>query len=258
MKYFLTILVAVSSMPLLAQWPSYPTRGVPRTADGKPNLSAPAPRGADGKPDFSGLWDTQNRGLSQFINIVPSVQGGLPYRPGMAEFARKRAEPPRDTEPITRCLPTGILVYHTWPGGYKRIVQTPGITFLLYEYNFSFRQIFTDGRPLPTDAVPTWNGYSTGRWEGDTLVVETSGFQDGQWLDTEGAVVTDAAKITERFRRRDFGHLEIQVTVDDPKAYTKPFTVTVNQVLKPDTDMMEYICLENEKDLTHLTAGTPK
>jgi hypothetical protein len=132
------------------------------------------------------------------------------------------------------------------------------VLFILYEYNFSFRQIFTDGRPLPTDVVPAWNGYSTGRWDGDTLVVETTGLMDGQWLDTEGAVLTDAAKITERFRRPDFGHLEIQVTVDDPKAYTKPFTVTVNQILKADNDLMEYICLENEKDLAHMNAGTPK
>jgi len=177
----------------------------------------------------------------------------------MAELAKARSAPPKTSEPITRCLPIGIVERLTWVGGFKKIVQIPGLLLILNEYNASFRQIFTDGRSLPTvDLQPAWDGYSTGRWEGDILVVETSGFKDGQWLDTAGDPLTDAAKITERFRRVDFGHLEVEITVDDLKAYTKPWTVRVNQVLVPDTDLLEFICLENEKDIQHMNAGTPK
>ena len=116
----------------------------------------------------------------------------------------------------------------------------------------SYRQIFTDGRPLPEDPQPSWNGYSTGRWEGDTLVVESSGFRDGIWIDRSGSPMTDAAKVTERFRRPSYGNLEIEVTVDDPKAYTKPWTVKVRELIVLNTELMDYICNENEKDLQHL------
>ena len=163
--------------------------------------------------------------------------------------------PPKTGEPSTRCLPIGIVQRYTWVGGLKKVVQIPGLLLILNEYNTSFRQIFTDGRPLPARDLPAWDGYSIGRWEGDTLVVETIGFRDGQWLDTAGDPLTDAAKVTERFRRVDFGHLELQITIDDPKAYTKPWTVKVNQVLAPDTDLLEFICLENEKDIQHMNAG---
>jgi hypothetical protein len=144
---------------------------------------------------------------------------------------------------------------HTWPGEVKKIVQIPGLLLMLNEYNKSYRQIFTDGRPLPRDPQPAWDGYSTGKWEGDTLVVETTGFRDGQWLDTEGDPLTDGAKLTERFHRANFGHLEIEIAVDDPKAYTRPWRVKVNQVLAVDTDLLEFICLENEKDIQHMNAA---
>ena len=143
----------------------------------------------------------------------------------------------------------------TWGEGPRKIVQTPGMLVILIEYNMSYRQIFLDGRPLPADPNPAWDGYSTGKWEGDTLVVETTGFRDGQWLDAGGDPMTDAAKVTNRFRRPDFGHLEIEITIDDPKAYTKPWSTKVSEVLAPDTDLLEFVCKENEKDLQHISAA---
>src|SRR5437879_1100475 len=200
MLAFLALLSACVS--LSAQWLRHPTPGIPRTRDGKPNLSAPAPRTADGKPDLSGIWNVQdNPGQTQFLDLASSVEGGLPYRPGVAELAKARSAPPKTSEPITRCLPIGIVERHTWIGGLKKIVQIPGLLLILNEYNASFRQIFTDGRPLPATDQPAWDGYSTGTWEGDTLVVRTTGFREGQWLDTEGDPLTDAANTTERFRR---------------------------------------------------------
>jgi hypothetical protein len=254
---FVVLLSACVS--LSAQWLHYTTPGIPRTPDGKPNLSAPAPKTPDGKPDLSGIWNIQdNPGQTQFLDIAPSVQGGLPYRPGIVELTKARSAPPKTSEPITRCLPIGIVERHTWIGGLKKIVQIPGLLLILNEYNTSFRQIFTDGRPLPTIDQTAWDGYSIGKWEGDTLIVETTGFRDGQWLDTEGNPLTDAAKVTERFRRVDFGHLEVEIRIDDPKAYTKPWTFKVNQVLVPDTELLEFICLENEKDIQHMNAGAQK
>jgi hypothetical protein len=210
---------------------------------------------SDGKPDLSAVWKLENPELTQFISIAPSVKGDLPFRPGQAELAKARGADPKTGEPITRCLPIGIMERHTWPGEVKKIVQIPGLLLLLNEYNKSYRQIFTDGRPLPSDPNPAWDGYSTGKWDGDTLVVQTAGFRDGQWLDTEGTPLTDAAKLTERFRRPNFGHLEIEITVDDPNAYTRPWRVKVNQILAADTDLLEFICLENEKDITHMNAA---
>ena len=253
-------------MPLAAQWLNYPTPGLPRTADGKANLSAPAPRAADGKPDLSGVWDGDNkppcppRGcddnptVREFLDIGANLKGGLPYKPGMKELAAARRQPPKTGEPLTNCLPFGIVERHTHQS-FRKIVQTPGLLVILNEYNKSYRQIFTDGRPLPEDPQPGYDGYSIGRWEGDTLVVTTTGFKDGIWLDAFGDPMTDQAKITERFHRVDFGHLQIELTVDDPGAYTKPWTVTLHQILAPDTDLIDYICLENEKDRQHMAAG---
>ena len=259
-RWVLAFVVMLSACgTLFAQWLHYTTPGIPRTRDGKPNLFAPAPKTLDGKPDFSGIWNIQdNPGQTQFLDIASSVEGGLPYRPGMAELAKIRSAPPKTGEPITRCLPIGIVERHTWIGGLKKIVQIPGLVLILNEYNASFRQVFTDGRLLPTIDQTAWDGYSSGKWEGDTLVVQTTGFRDGQWLDTEGNPLTDAARITERFRRLNFGHMEIDVTIDDPKAYTRPFTFKVKQVLVPDTELIEFICLENEKDIQHMNAGAQK
>ena len=249
--------------PAAGQWLSYPTPGIPRTAGGKPDLSAPAPRGADGKPDLSCLWEMEhNRPCApegcadqqtsrEFSDIGWSLKEGLPYRPLSAELAKSRTPENRIDDPLAHCLPMGVVRMHTFTG-FKKIIQTPRLVVILSEYNASYRQIMTDGRPLPVDPNPSWNGYSTGKWDGDTLVVETTGFRDGLWLDISGSPVSDEARITERFRRVNYGNLEIELTVDDLKTYTRPWTVTLKQTIKLDTDLLDYVCLENEKDLQHL------
>lgn len=251
--------------PLSGQWISYPTAGVPRTPDGKPNLGAACPRTADGKPDFSGLWilPTKRQGnpnfpgcepvSDEFINIAASLKGGLPYQPWAADLVKVRRTEQRVNDPLSRCTPIGPIRLYTLPGP-RKIAQTPGLLILMNELDTSYRQIFTDGRPLPEDPNPSWHGYSSGKWEGDTLVVHTNGLRDGIWLDATGNPMTEAARITERFRRPDFGHLDIEITVDDPKAYTKPWTVTLHQVIKLDTDLLDYVCSDNEKDVPHLSS----
>jgi hypothetical protein len=258
-------LLAVVTATTTAQWIRHPTAGVPRTRDGTPNLSAPAPRAADGKPDFSGVWandgfdpnnSTEGQGggppKAVFFDLMYGL-GGMPppYQPWAAELAARRKADNAKDNPDARCLPIGPLqmLAHPLP---KKIIQTPGLLVILHERNMEFRQIYIDGRRLPEDPQPSWYGYSTARWEGDTLVVETIGLRDGLWADFNGSPLTDAARLTERIRRPDFGRLQIQVTVDDPKAYTKPFTVNVNQFFALDTDLLEYACLENEKDVPRL------
>jgi len=260
---------------LSAQWPAYPTPGVPKTADGKPNLSGPAPRTADGKPDLSGVWEysrppgasgpapaTQATSastelvplavrLSQFWNLGAAFPDGLPFQPWAAELHRQRVASNSKDNPDAHCLPLGLMQLHTH-GQPRKMIQTPGVIVILYEANAGIRQIFTDGRPQPKDVEPWWFGYSTGKWEGDTLVVETTNLRDLGWLDVEGSPITETGRILERFRRVDYGHLEIEVTIDDPKAYTKPWTVTVHQRIMPDTDLIEFICQENNKDTEHL------
>ncbi len=252
------VVLLLSCVPLSAQWLNYPTPGIPRTPDGKPNLSAPAPKTRDGKSDLSGVWRAENPRM--FLDLSSGVEGGvIPYRPEVMNLVKARRDSSnsltRSGEPSANCLPRGPAMPFTWGEGPRKIVQTPGLLVILIEYNISHRQIFLDGRPLPTDPNPAWDGYSTGKWEGDTLVVETTGFRDGQWLDASGDPMTDAAKITDRFRRPDFGHLQIEITIDDPKAYTKPWTTKINEVLAPDTDLLEFVCKENEKDLEHISAA---
>jgi hypothetical protein len=254
---------AVLPAPLAAQWLNYPTAGVPRTAGGKANLSAPAPRTADGKPDLSGLWEMDRKGLTapaglgcepvnpEFINIGSRLEGGLPYQPWAAQLIKTRSTEGRIHDPISNGLPIGLVRLHILPT-LRKMIQIPGQLVVMNEYNASYRQIFTDGRPLLTDPNPTWNGYSTGKWDGDVLVVQSNGFRDGLWLDTAGSPLTEAAKITERFHRMNFGQLEVAITVDDPKAYTKPWTITLNQTIRLDTDLLDLIVNENEKDLRHI------
>ncbi|HXP87499.1 MAG TPA: hypothetical protein VN841_22395 [Bryobacteraceae bacterium] len=249
--------------PLAGQWLSYPTAGVPRTKDGKPDLTAACPRTADGKPDLSGLWMMQpNRNATpnfpgceptaqEFGNIGFTLKDGLPYQPWAADLVKKRRAEERLHDPLSYCLPPGPVRLHTWSTP-RKIIQTPGLLVILNELNASYRQIFTDARPLPVDPNPSWNGYSSAKWEGDTLVVQTTGFRDGLWLDSLGNPLTDAGKLAERFRRVNFGHMQIELTVDDPKAYTKPWTVTLNHTIKLDTDLLDFICSENEKDTRHL------
>jgi hypothetical protein len=257
-----TLLFGLFLSPLAAQWISYPTPAVPRTPDGKPNLAAACPRTADGRPDLSGLWVMQpNREATpnfpgceptaeEFTNIGWSLKDGLPYQPWAAALVKKRLAEVRLHDPLSYCLPTGPVRLHTWSTP-RKVVQTPGLLVILNELNASYRQIFTDGRPLPADPNPSWNGYSSGKWEGDVLVVQTSGFRDGLWLDSTGNPMTDAAKLTEHFHRVNFGHMEIKITVDDPKAYTKPWTVTLYQGIKLDTDLLDFVCNENERDTSH-------
>jgi hypothetical protein len=259
------LVFGLSLCPLTAQWINYPTAGVPRTPDGKPDLGAACPRTADGKPDLSGLWamETKREGnpnfpgcgavSDEFVNIAASLKGGLPYQPWAADLVKVRQTEQRVNDPMSRCAPIGPIRLHTWNGP-RKVAQTPGLLILMNELDTSYRQIYTDGRPLPADPNPSWNGYSSGKWEGDTLVVHTAGFRDRIWLDATGNPMTDAAKLTERFRRPDFGHLEIEITVDDPKAYTKPWTVKLNQVIKLDTDLLDFVCNDNEKDVPHLSS----
>jgi hypothetical protein len=255
---------AILVSPLQGQWIKYPTAGVPRTPNGTPNLGAACPRTADGKPDLSGLWiippthapnpDFPGCGpiSDEFANIAVRLAGGLPYQKWAADLVAKRRTEQRVNDPMSRCIPLGPVRLHTWNGP-KKLVQAPGLLIMMNELDSSYRQIFTDSRPLPADPNPTWNGYSSGKWDGDTLVVRTTGFRDGMWLDAAGNPMTDAAKITEKFHRPDFGHLDVEVTVDDPKAYTKPWTVTLHQVIQLDTDLIDFYCAENEKDAGHLS-----
>ena len=245
--------------------------GAPKTPAGQLNLTAPTPRAADGKPDLSGLWESVRTGPGQKIvatdpepstvNFFWNIGSGmkdraaglgrdadfLPYQPWAADLRKKRMADDQKDNPDVHCLPIGLTQLHNHPQP-RKIIQTPKLIVILYEANGGVRQIFMDGRPLPNnDPQPWWYGYSIGRWDGDTLVVETTGFRDGGWLDVTGSPLTDAAKMTERFRRVNYGTLEIEVTVDDPKAYTKPWTVTLNQRILPDTDLIEFVCAENEK-----------
>jgi hypothetical protein len=258
------LLSVVLAGSLHGQWLGYPTAGVPRTPDGKPDLAAACPRTSDGKPDLSGLWvmQTKREGnpnfpgcgavSDEFVNIAATLKGGLPYQAWAAVLVKVRATEQRVNDPMSRCAPIGPVRLHTWNGP-RKVAQTPGLLILMNELDTGFRQIFTDGRPLPADPNPSWNGYSSGKWEGDTLVVQTSGFRDGIWLDATGNPMTDQARITERFRRLDFGHLEIEIIVDDPKAYTKPWSVKLSQVISLDTDLLDFVCADNEKDVPHLS-----
>jgi hypothetical protein len=248
--------------PLHAQWVKYPSAGSPRTADGRPIMNAPAPQDRNGRPDLSGLWGAEKTRpcppngcddmqiSEQFLDIGWRVPGGLPYQPWAAELAAKRTADIRKDDPQAHCLPTGIVRMHTTPL-FRKVVQTAELIVILNERSASYRQIFTDGRPLPVDPQPSWTGYSSGRWEGDVLVVRTTGFRDGVWLDAKGSPLTEAGTITERFHRVDFGNLEISITVDDPQAYTRPWTTTLKQYLLPDSELIDYICNENERDINH-------
>jgi hypothetical protein len=259
------------------QWLNYPTPGTPRGTDGKPNLSAKAPRASNGKPDLSGVWrtaydssaDNERRfGASvtafsvpgddpstfskYFLNIlVDFTPGENPMRPAAAELFRKNTEKKANSS-SARCLPQGLPRTDINSYAPFKILQTPGVIAVLYEVDNTHRQIYTDGRTLPVDPQPTWGGYSVGRWDGDTLIVDAAGFNEETWLDSGGHPHSDALRVHERFYRRDFGHMDLSVTVDDPKMYTRPFTITVTEVLLPDTDILESVCNENEKDRTHL------
>ncbi len=247
MKLRLALLCALS-LPAAAQW-EVKTPGVPRLPDGKPNMKAPAPKTADGKPDLSGIWEPN--GIKYLINIAADLKPeDIPFKPEAAALYKERVQTFGKDDPDARCLPSGMPRKDAITSPYK-IIQQPGEIVFLYESRTTFRQVFTDGRALPVDPQPTWDGYSVGHWEGDTLVVETRGMNGLTWLDSNGHPLSDGMHLTEKFRRPDFGHMEIEITIDDPKNYTKPWTVKENPHLLVDTDLIEYICNENEKDLKH-------
>ena len=260
----LTVLLAMSAGSASAQWIHYPAPGIPRTRSGKPNLFARAPHTSDGHPDFSGLWlaspdpndpeqGTQGEALPQhFLDILPGVThdeiGFTPWADAL--FKQRLADFLKD-DPITRCLPLGVPRQDASADPLK-IVQTRNLIVVLQEADASYRQIFLDGRPLPKDPQPSFMGNSAGRWQGDALVIESNGFRDQGWLDSYGHPHSDRMRLTERFRRRDFGHMEIAITIDDPKAYVKPLHYTQALQLIPDTELIESICAENERDFRHL------
>jgi len=253
-----------------AQWARVEPSGVPKGADGKINMTAPAPRTPDGKPDLSGIWDrsprTEKPGeappgrppLATFANLGANMVGGLPYQPWAKELSNTRVANQRFDNPDALCLPQGPLQYHLDPQP-RQIYNVPGRTLIIYESNYGRRTIYTDGRPLPKQGEPTpnWHGYSIGRWDADTFVVTSNNFRGVQgglaadgWLDQLGSPFTEALTLTERFRRVNFGNMEIDITIDDPKAYAKPFTVRVEHVIVADGwEMVEFICHENQQFL---------
>jgi len=250
MKSTLATLCVVCAMSTVAsaQWLKEPTRGMPRTLDGKPNLSAPAPRTADGKPDLSGLWRLDPGPYGS--NLLVDLKTG-DIQPWADALYKQRMEDLGKDDPSTfKCLPQGPRTIYG-AGGWARIIQTPTIVAILYE-NLSHRQIFLDGRALPNDPHPSFMGYSIGRWEGDTLVVESIGFKDTTWLDFGGHPHSEELKVVERFRRTDFGHIELKQTFEDAKVFSKPVTFDVKVEFVPDTEMLEYVCNENERDHARL------
>ena len=268
-------LLGVCASPLLAQWPRYRVPAVPRTAAGAPDLNAPAPRTPDGKPDLSGIWENFRKPgdapvrsvnaqffddrppslVNEFRDIGENVKGGLPLQPWAAALKQRRTAEHSKDNPDAHCLPLGLMQLHTHPDP-RRIVQTPALVVFLYEANYGVRQIHVDGRPAPNnDPQPWWYGYSRGRWEGDTFVVETTNFRDGGWLDVNGSPLTDRGRMTERFRRTSYGFMDLEITVNDPKAYTRPWSVSLTQRLMVDSEMLEFICLENEQSSKHYVAN---
>jgi hypothetical protein len=262
------IAIVAATMCAHAQYLNYRAPGTPRMRDGKPNLSAPAPRASNGKPDLSGIWQAEGAPLPELLKYEPDGINGLgedppsqyffnvlsnfrpdeaPLQPAVLQRQKEQAAKP----PASLCLPPSVPLVHTVPAPFK-IVQTPALIMMLYEVETSFRQIYLDGRKHPSDPQPTWLGYSIGRWEGDTLVVDVAGLNNRSPLDAMGHPHSDAMHVTERFHRLDFGHMNVEITIDDPKTFTQPFTYTVKERLRPDTDLIEYFCIEDEHDSPHM------
>jgi hypothetical protein len=241
--FFLTCLMTGFAA---AQWLSLPLPGTPRTADGKPNLNAPLPHASDGKPDLSGIWRVDSSVWND--NLMPDSVSNL-MLPATAEIYKHRVETFGWNRPMTYCMPHGVPDAMTVSGLPFKILQMPGVTVLLFEEFHMYRQIHTDGRELPVDPEPNWYGYSIGKWQGDTLVAETAGFREGSWLDNNGHPHSDALRATERFHRLNFGHMEVEVTINDPKYYSKPWTSDkMRFTLQADTELLEHFC-ENNRDL---------
>ena len=255
---FLGISALLAGSPVFGQWLHYRTPGLPRNPSGEPILNGPAPHWSDGTPDLSGLWQSvqpakrTTDASPAFMNLENALIPGstISMQSSAEAIYRERRRIESAGRPSERCLPHSIPDAMLIPSVPLKIVQTPGLTLLLYEEFARFRQVFTDGRPFPADLNPAWMGSSVGKWEGDTLVVETRGFNDQSWLDDFGHPHTEALKTTERFRRINVGEMEALITIDDPKSYTKPWTVKVGLRLLPDTDLIEDVC-DNERDFAH-------
>ena len=266
------VTLLLAGVGLQAQWLNVRDSGIPRTKDGTPNLSAPVQRAPNGKPDLSGVWQGHGAPISELMKILPAGVNGLgedpppmsffnvlagvkpeqnPLRPEFVAQYEKMAAVALTEPPPAFCVPSPTPFIDSFPSPFK-IVQTPKLMLMLVESDTDFRQIFMDGRKLPDDPQPSWLGYSVGRWEGDSLVVDTVGLNALSPLDIFGHPHSDVLHVTERFRRRDLGHMDLQVTIDDPKTYTRPFTYTINLLLLPDTDLLESFCVENEKDAAHV------
>jgi hypothetical protein len=296
MKVLLAAVVSVSLVVAIApriaaQWPDFPTPAVPLLPNGQPNLEGPVPRTADGKPDLSGIWAFRGGGargqrgqggggrgagptdggaapappaapapaveanagppLATFFDIGAGIPGGPPFQPWAADLRKQRMADNMKDNPDAHCLPLGLTQMHMHPQP-RKIIQAPKLILMLYEAQGGVRQIFMDGRTLPdNDPQPWWYGYSIGHWDGDDLVVETVGFRDDVWLDVNGSPLTSTGKMTERMRRINYGNLQTDVTIEDPKAYTKPFTVRINHRIMLNTDLIEFVCQENEKSSQH-------
>jgi hypothetical protein len=253
-----------------AQWLNYPTLGVPRLPDGRPNLIAPTPKAADGKPDLSGVWAAEcgvygRDGCftqSLFFDLAKDLKSSdVAMTPWASAIQAERESRNHIDDPYGYCLPPGTPRID-FGGGPFKILQTPQVTAILYEtlVGMTFREVFTDGRPLPkaSESEPTWLGYSVGHWDGDTFVVETTGFKDGGWLDTRKARPhSDALGVTERLRRVDFGHMELTITINDPKAFQRPWTVKAPVNLLPDTNLLEAFCDSHERTMEHRRFNPP-
>ncbi len=272
-RIFRLLIVAAAAIGMSAQWLNYPTPGIRRTPDGKPSLSAPLPRASNGKPDLSGVWQVESTPLEEltrlfgdllrnesvpgddpasfskyFINVLADFKPAeTPLRREFQDIFLQRAKAYGANSPSSRCLTAGIPGVDLLPLPFK-IVQTVGLIWVRYEADQTLRQIYTDGRKAPADPNPIWLGYSVGRWDADTLVVDTVGFNDKSWLDIIGHPHSEALHVVEQFRRRDFGHMDVRVTIDDPKMYIKPFSIEFKERLLPDTDILEFFCAENERD----------
>jgi hypothetical protein len=233
-------MVLSSAMPAEAQWLKTKTPGIPRTTDDKPDLTAPAPNAPDGRPDLSGIWRTD--GLAFSLDVTTDLKPGE-ILPWAAALAKERTARFATDHPLYRCMPE---IGPTYNMSTFKFVQNAGTLAMLPEGG-PYRQILIDGRALPEDPQPTWMGYSVGRWEGSTLIVESAGFNDRTWLDYSGHPHTEALRTTERYTRKDFGHMDIQITYNDPKAYTRPWTITLPATLMPDTELLENVCNENDK-----------
>jgi len=244
-------LILLLSWCASAQWFHRKNAAVPRLPDGKANMAAPAPRTPDGKPDLTGVWQPGGS-VGDIAKDVKPVE--VPFQPWAETLYKHRVDTQGKEDPQAYCVLSGVPREDFVPYPFK-IMNSPGVTVILYEALHSYRQIFMDGRELPKNPNPTWMGYSIGHWDGDTLVVESSGFNDQGWMDNNGHPNTEAMHLTERFHRRDFGHIDLRITIDDPKAYTKPWTVSEVLTLQPDDELLEYVCSENEKDLGHLVGN---